>query len=119
MEYKGVKYSVVQLTEGPSWKWEVRFGERKNKSGVTPVSRAAAIKLAEYEIDRALQETGRKATWYRSVSGLISLQQRLAALTGTAASLIAQLRELYQLRERVWKKELTAQDTDGTRGERL
>jgi hypothetical protein len=56
MEYKGVEYSVVQLTDGSSWRWEVRFGDGKHKTGVTPISRAAAIKLAEYEIDRALKD---------------------------------------------------------------
>jgi hypothetical protein len=55
MEYKGVEYSVVQLTEGLGWKWEVRFDDGKNKSGVTPVSRAVAIKQAEYEIERSLK----------------------------------------------------------------
>jgi hypothetical protein len=55
MEYKGVEYTVVQLTEGVGWRWEVRFDDGKNKSGVTPVSRAVAIKQAEYEIDRALK----------------------------------------------------------------
>ena len=56
MEYKGVEYSVVQLTEGLGWRWEVQFGVGKNKSGVTPLSRAAAIKAAEYEIDRVLKD---------------------------------------------------------------
>jgi hypothetical protein len=55
MEYKGVEYTVVQLTEGVGWRWEVRFDDGKNKSGVTPVSRAVAIKQAEAEIDRALK----------------------------------------------------------------
>jgi hypothetical protein len=55
MEYKGVEYTVVQLTEGVGWRWEVRFDDGKNKSGVTPVSRAVAIKQAEHEIDRALK----------------------------------------------------------------
>jgi hypothetical protein len=56
MEYKGVEYSVVQLTDGSGWRWEVRFGDGKHKTGVTPISRAAAIKLAEYEIDRARKD---------------------------------------------------------------
>jgi hypothetical protein len=56
MEYKGVEYSVVQLTEDRVWRWEVRFGDGKHKSGVTPVSRAVAIKQAKYEIDRALTD---------------------------------------------------------------
>ena len=55
MEYKGVEYSVVQLTDG-GWRWEIRLGDDKNKSGATPVSRAFAIKLAEYEIDRVLKD---------------------------------------------------------------
>jgi hypothetical protein len=55
MEYKGVEYTVVQLTEGVGWRWEIRFDDGKSKSGVTPVSRAVAIKQAEYEIDRALK----------------------------------------------------------------
>jgi hypothetical protein len=56
MEYKGVEYSVVQLTDGSGWRWEVRFDDGKNRSGVTPVSRALAIKLAENEIDRVLKD---------------------------------------------------------------
>ena len=56
MEYKGAEYSVVQLTEDAGWRWEVRFADGKSKSGVTQISRAAAIKLAEYEIDRALKD---------------------------------------------------------------
>jgi hypothetical protein len=56
MEHKGVEYTVVQLAGGAGWKWEVRFGDGKNKSGVTPESRALAIKLAEYEIDRVLKD---------------------------------------------------------------
>jgi hypothetical protein len=56
MQYRGVDYSVVQLTDGVGWRWEIRFGDGKRKSGVTPISRAAAIKLAEYEIDRALKD---------------------------------------------------------------
>ena len=56
MEYKGVEYSVVQLTEDRVWRWEVSFGDGKHKSGVTPVSRAVAIKQAKHEIDRALKD---------------------------------------------------------------
>ena len=55
MEYKGVEYSVVQLADDAGWRWEVRFADGKSKSGVTEISRAAAIKLAEYEIDRVLK----------------------------------------------------------------
>jgi hypothetical protein len=55
MEYKGVEYSVVQLTDASGWRWEVKFGDGKNKAGVTQVSRAVAIKLAEYEIDLVLK----------------------------------------------------------------
>jgi hypothetical protein len=55
MGYKGVEYSVVQLTEG-GWRWEVRFGDGKSKTGLTPISRAVAIKQAEYEIDRILKD---------------------------------------------------------------
>jgi hypothetical protein len=55
MEHKGVEYTVVQMVDGTGWRWEVRFGGDKNKSGVTPLSRAAAIKVAEYEIDRVVK----------------------------------------------------------------
>jgi hypothetical protein len=48
--------AVVQLTEGCGWRWEIRPGDGKHKSGVTPISRAAAIKLAEYEIDRVVKD---------------------------------------------------------------
>jgi hypothetical protein len=56
MEYKGVEYSVVQLTEGLGWRWEVRLDDGKSKSGMTPVSRAVAIRQAELEIDRILKD---------------------------------------------------------------
>jgi hypothetical protein len=55
MEYKGVEYSVIQLAEDRVWRWEIRFPGGQNKTGVTPVSRAAAIKIAEYEIDRVIR----------------------------------------------------------------
>jgi hypothetical protein len=57
MEYRGVEYSVVQLIDGSGWRWEVQFGKRKNRSGVTTTSRTAAIKTAEEEIDRFLKDT--------------------------------------------------------------
>jgi hypothetical protein len=56
MEYKGVEYTVVQMAGGTGWKWEVRFDDGKNKSGVTRGSRELAIKLAEYEIDRVVKD---------------------------------------------------------------
>ena len=56
MQYKGVEYSVVQLTDDAGWRWEIRFGDGKRKIGVTPVSRAVAIRLAKSEIDRALKD---------------------------------------------------------------
>jgi hypothetical protein len=52
MEYKGAEYSVVRLTGGIGWRWEIRLGDGNHKSGVTPVSRAAAVKQAKQEIDR-------------------------------------------------------------------
>jgi hypothetical protein len=57
MEYKGVEYSVVQLLEGGGWRWEVSFADGKNKSAVTPVSRAVAIKQAKSVIDHFLRDT--------------------------------------------------------------
>ncbi len=57
MEYRGVEYSVVQLPEGNRWRWKVRDGDGKTKTGVTPVSRAVAIKQAEAEIDRLMRGT--------------------------------------------------------------
>jgi hypothetical protein len=56
MEHKGVEYTVVQLTEDRGWRWEIRFGDGKSKSGVTRVSRAVAIKIAEQEIDRVVKD---------------------------------------------------------------
>jgi hypothetical protein len=41
---------------GTGWRWEVRFGGGKNKSGVTPLGRAVAIKMAEQEIDRIVKD---------------------------------------------------------------
>jgi len=56
MEHKGLEYTVVQMVDGSGWRWEVTFGAGKIKSGVTPISRAAAIKVAEYEIDRVVKD---------------------------------------------------------------
>jgi hypothetical protein len=56
MEHKGVEYTVVQMADGTGWRSEVRFDGGKTKSGVTPLSRAAAIKVAEYEIDRVIKD---------------------------------------------------------------
>jgi len=56
MEYKGVEYSVVQLTDGSGWRWQFRFDDGRTKTGMTAVSRAVAIRLAESEIDRVLKE---------------------------------------------------------------
>jgi hypothetical protein len=55
MQYKGVEYSVVQLTDGIGWRWEIRLDDGKKKSGSTPVSRAVAIKQAKQEIDRIVK----------------------------------------------------------------
>jgi hypothetical protein len=55
MEHKGVEHSVVRLTDG-SWRLEVKFGNGKNKSGATRVSRALAIKFAKNEIDRVVKD---------------------------------------------------------------
>jgi hypothetical protein len=56
MEYQGVEFSVVQLTGDSGWRWEIRLDDGKTRSGVTQASRAVAIKLAEYEIDRILRD---------------------------------------------------------------
>jgi hypothetical protein len=56
MEYRGIEYSVVQLTDALGWRWEVKFGDGTIKSGLTRVSRMVAIKEAENEIDRALKD---------------------------------------------------------------
>jgi hypothetical protein len=55
MEHKGVEYSVVRSTDG-SWRWEIKLGVDKRKSGVTRVSRALAIKIAKIEIDRVVKD---------------------------------------------------------------
>jgi hypothetical protein len=55
MEHKGVEYSVVRLTDR-GWRWEVKFGDGKNKFGVTRVSHALAVRIAKYEIDRVVKD---------------------------------------------------------------
>jgi hypothetical protein len=55
MEYKGAEYSVGQLRDGTGWRWEFRFGDGRGKTGISPVSRVAAIRLVEYEINRILK----------------------------------------------------------------
>ena len=56
MEHKGVEYTVVQMADGTGWRWEVRFTAGEIKSGITAVSRAAAIKVAEFVIDRRMKD---------------------------------------------------------------
>ena len=56
MQYRGLEYSVVQLTDSIGWRWEIILPDGKRKSGATPVSRAVAIKQAKREVDRALNE---------------------------------------------------------------
>jgi hypothetical protein len=55
VQYQGLEYFVVQLTDNIGWRWEVIFPDGKRKSGVTPVSRAVAVKQAQQAIDRALK----------------------------------------------------------------
>jgi hypothetical protein len=55
VQYKGLEYSVVQLVDDSGWRWEVIFADGKHRYGVTPVSRAVAIKQAKHEIERALK----------------------------------------------------------------
>jgi hypothetical protein len=55
VQYKGLEYFVVQLADGSGWRWEVTFADGKHRYGVTPVSRAVAIKQAKHEIDRTLK----------------------------------------------------------------
>jgi hypothetical protein len=43
---KKAEYSVVQLADDAGWRWEVRFADGKSKSGVSRISRAAAIKMS-------------------------------------------------------------------------
>ena len=52
---KGVPYSGVQLTDGTGWRWEIKFSHGKARP-VSQIGRAAAIKLAESAIDRALKD---------------------------------------------------------------
>jgi hypothetical protein len=56
MDHRGIEYSVVQLTDGLGWRWEVKFGNSTSKAGLTRVSRTVAIKEAENEIDHALKD---------------------------------------------------------------
>jgi hypothetical protein len=56
MEYKGAEFSVVQLTDGTGWRWEISFADGQRKTGVNRASRAMAIKEARYEIDRSLKD---------------------------------------------------------------
>ena len=36
MEYKGVEYSVVQLTDDTGWRWEIKFSDGITKTGCDP-----------------------------------------------------------------------------------
>jgi hypothetical protein len=56
MEHKGVEYTVVQMADGKGWRWEITFGAGKIKTGVTPISRATAIKVAEHWIDSSRKD---------------------------------------------------------------
>jgi len=61
MEYRGVEYSVVQLPEGNRWRWEVRFGDGKTKTGVNTGKSCGAIKQAKSAIDHFLGNEVRAA----------------------------------------------------------
>jgi hypothetical protein len=56
MEYKGVKYSVVQLLEGGGWRYEIRFGDRNHKpyqrTWNTDGRRAAMAEYRAYTLGR-------------------------------------------------------------------
>jgi hypothetical protein len=60
MKYRGVEYSVVQLINDSGWQWKVRLSDGKTRVGISRASRAAAIKSAQQQIDKALEAQNNK-----------------------------------------------------------
>jgi hypothetical protein len=56
MEYKGVEFSVVQMVDSGNWRWEIKVDGGKTRTGLSQAGRAAAIKLAQHQIDRILDD---------------------------------------------------------------
>jgi len=58
MEYKGIRYDVLQTANPTGWKWTVWLDERRTKSGVS-FSRATAILFAEHAIEKIVKRSAR------------------------------------------------------------
>jgi hypothetical protein len=59
MEYKGIRYDVLQTANPTGWKWTVWLDERRTKTGVC-FSRATAIIFAEHAIEKIMKRSGRR-----------------------------------------------------------
>jgi hypothetical protein len=104
MEHKGIQYQVVQTANPTAFKWIVHLDAGRTMTGVSYSMKAAALE-AQRNIDKAHGFESKSATVTVLCSAhLASLQQHIAVIT----NLIDQLRELDQLRDRVWKAQLTA-----------
>jgi hypothetical protein len=60
MKYRGVEYSVVQMINDSGWQWKVTLSDGRIKVGISRASRAAAIKSAQQQIDKALEPQNNK-----------------------------------------------------------
>jgi len=58
MEYKGIRFEVVQTANPTGWKWVVYFNSDRRKSG-NSFSRAMAITSAKYVIEKSLKALAR------------------------------------------------------------
>lgn len=58
MEYKGIRFEVVQTANPTGWKWVVHFDPNRRKSGIS-FSRAMAITSAKYAIEKGLKALAR------------------------------------------------------------
>ena len=62
MKYRGVEYSVVQMINDSGWQWKVTLSDGRTKVGISRASRAAAIKSAQQQIDKALETQNNRPT---------------------------------------------------------
>jgi hypothetical protein len=59
VDYRGIEYQVVQTANPYGWKWTVFLDAKRSRSGES-WSRAAAVRDAEAEIDKALKNNSPK-----------------------------------------------------------
>ena len=61
MKHKGVEYTVAPSTTPGVWKYEFRIGDQVRTGKTSTMINLLAIRRAQLQIDRALNDVARKA----------------------------------------------------------